>query len=136
MRQSYNAHYHPPIPALEIRLYSSITDRFGEPLLAILDTGSDASLMPLEMLIRIGAEETAPGWLIGITGNRQPVSLFFVDVYIGNVAFPGIRVIGDEKSQDAILGRDILNKLPLFLDGIQQQTMVLDDTVVQRLRSR
>lgn len=66
--------------------------------------------------------------------NQSRFSLW--TLYIGNVAFPGIRVIGDEKSQDAILGRDILNKLPLFLDGIQQQTMVLDDTVVQRLRSR
>ncbi len=71
MKQSYNPQYHPPIPTLEIRLYSSVADAFSEPFLAILDTGSDASLMPLERLIAIGAEETAPGWLIGITGNRQ-----------------------------------------------------------------
>ena len=136
MRQSYNSSYYPPIPALETRLYSSITDEFAGPFLAVLDTGSDATLVPLAPLLTIGAEETAPGWMIGITGDRQPVSLYFVDIYIGNLAFPGIRVIADENSQEIVLGRDVLNKLPLFLDGIQQQTTLLDDAIVRRLRLR
>ncbi len=119
MKQSYLTNYHPPIPALEIRLYSSVTDKFAGPFLAVLDTGSDATLVPLDFLIALGAEETAPGWMVGITGNRQPVALYFVDVHIGSLAFPGIRVIADQNVEEIILGRDVLNKLPLFLDGIQ-----------------
>lgn len=74
--------------------------------------------------------------MIGITGHRQPVSLYFIDVYLGEQAFPGIRVIADKTAQEIILGRDVLNKLPLFLDGPQQETTLLDDTIVKRLRSR
>jgi hypothetical protein len=84
----------------------------------------------------VGAEETAPGWMVGITGHRQPVALYFVDIYIGELAFPGVRVIADKTAQEIILGRDVLNKLPLFLDGPQQQTTLLDDALVKRLRSR
>jgi len=79
MKQSYNTSYYPPIPALEIRLYSSITDEFAGPFLAVLDTGSDATLVPLAPLLTI---------------------------------------------------------LPLLLDGVQQQTSLLDDATLSRLRSR
>ncbi len=136
MKQLYNTNYQPPIPTLDVRLYSSISDKFTGSFPAILDTGSDATLIPLTHLRTIGAEETSPGWMVGITGDRQPVSLYFVDVYLGQLAFPGIRVIGDRTANEIILGRDVLNKLSLFLDGIQQQSSLLDATIVQRLRSR
>ena len=84
----------------------------------------------------IGAEETSPGWMIGITGDRQAVALYFVDVYINNLAYLGIRVIADKKAQEIILGRDVLNKLPLFLDGVQQQTILVAENDVKGLRSR
>lgn len=136
MKLVYNTTYFPPIPVLSIRLYSFITDQFAGPFLSIVDSGSDATLVPLTYLKAIGAEETAPGWMVGITGHRQPVSLYFVDIYLGEQAFSGIRVIADKTAQEIILGRDVLNKLPLFLDGPQQQTTFLDDASVRRLRSR
>jgi hypothetical protein len=135
MRQAYDGSYYPSIPTLDIRLYSSTSDEFGGPFSAIIDTGSDATLIPLDLLLDIGAEETAPGWMIGITGNRQPVSLYFVDVYIGEMAFPGIRVIADLNAEEVILGRDVLNKLPLLLDGLEQQTILLDDAMLKRVRA-
>jgi predicted aspartyl protease len=136
MKQTYNSDYHPPSPALDVRLYSAVTDQFNGPFSAILDTGSDATLVPLSCLRAIGAEETSPGWMIGITGDRQSVALYFVDIYLGQLAFPGIRVIGDKNAQEIILGRDVLNKLSLFLDGPQQQTLLPDAAMVRRLRSR
>lgn len=71
MKQAYDNSYYPPIPTLDVRLYSSIADEFAGPFSAILDTASDATLVPLEFLLTIDAEETAPGWMIGITGDRQ-----------------------------------------------------------------
>jgi predicted aspartyl protease len=136
MNQPYNTDYQPAIPTLDVRLYSSISDQFTETFPAILDTGSDATLVPLSYLRAIGAEETSPGWMIGITGDRQPVSLYFVDVYVGQLAFAGIRVIGDKHAQEIILGRDVLNKLSLFLDGPQQKSSLLDEAIVHRLRSQ
>lgn len=136
MKFAYDASYFPPIPVLSIRLYSPVTDRFVGPFQALVDSGSDATLVPLTHLQAIGAEESAPGWLIGITGHRQPVSLYFVDDYFDKQAFPGIRVMADKTASEVILGRDVLNKLPLFLDGPQQQTALLDDAIVKRLRSR
>jgi hypothetical protein len=107
VKQRYNHQYHPPIPILTVRLYSLVNDTFSPLLKALVDTGSDASLVPLPLLNELGAEETAPGWLVSITGERKPVSLFYVDVYIGDQALSGIRVIGDPDTDEVILGRDV-----------------------------
>lgn len=135
MKLAYRTDYYPPIPALSVRLYSPVTDRHIGPMIAILDTGSDASIVPLRYLYGIGAEETAPGWLITVTGERQAVALYFVDIHLEHEVAPGMRVIADDNGEDVILGRDFLNRFPLLLDGPIGRVTVLDDAVVERLRA-
>jgi len=55
---------------------------------------------------------------------------------VGDVFLPGLYIIGDDTGDEIILGRDVLNKLPLFLDGPEQQTELLDDATLKRLRAR
>jgi hypothetical protein len=105
-------------------------------LAAIIGTDADATIVPVHYLVQIGAEETAPGWLRGITGERVPVGLYFADVCIGELSFPGVRIVGNSSANEVLLGRDVLNKLALLLDGPQQTTDVVDDAALQRLRAR
>ncbi len=135
MRLAYRSDYRPPVPALPVRLYSSVTDRHTEPTLAIVDTGSDASIVPLRYLLAIGAEETAPGWLITVTGSRQAVALYFVDIQLEWEVAPGLRVIADEEGEDIVLGRDFLNRFPLLLDGPIRQVIIPDPATVEQLRA-
>lgn len=135
MKSSYRRDFHPPIPALPIRLYSPITDTFTELALAIVDTGSDATMAPMRYLLAIGAPETAPGWLVTVTGERQAVALYFVDIYLGQEVAPDIRVVADETGDDIILGRDFLNRFALFLDGPLRQLAVPDAATLRRLRT-
>jgi predicted aspartyl protease len=136
MSEPYSRSVQPAMSALHVRLYSSDTDRTTEPLLALVDTGADATIVPVRQLLEIGAEETAPGWLRGITGERMPVALYFIDIRLEHMTIPGVRVVASATEEFALLGRDVLNKLPLFLDGPQQQTEVLDDDTANRLRTR
>ncbi len=136
MSEPYSRRVRPEMPALHVRLYSSDTDRTTEPLLALVDTGADATIVPVRQLLEIGAEETAPGWLRGITGERMPIALYFIDIRLDHMTIPGVRVIASATEEFTLLGRDVLNKLPLFLDGPQQQTEVLDDDTANRLRAR
>ena len=52
------------------------------------------------------------------------------------MTIPGVRVIASATEEFTLLGRDVLNKLPLFLDGPQQQAEVLNDATVNRLRAQ
>jgi len=136
MSEAYSRSARPAMPALHVRLYSSDTERSTESLPALVDTGADATIVPIRQLLEIGAEETAPGWLRGITGERLPVALYFIDIHLDHLAIPGVRVIASVTEEFILLGRDVLNKLPLLLDGPQQQTEVLDDVTANRLRAR
>jgi hypothetical protein len=40
-----------------------------------------------------------------------------VDVRIGEWTLPGITIVGDERSSELIVGRDVLNRLRVLLDG-------------------
>jgi len=92
-------------------------------------------MVPLRYLTAIGAQETTPGWLVTVTGQRQAVALYFVDIYLEQEVAPGMRVIGDETGVDIILGRDFLNRFALFLDGPLQQLTVPDPAALRRLRT-
>ncbi len=61
--------------------------------------------------------------------------VYLADVLIGSERFPGIEIAADETDAEFLLGRNILNKLPLFLDGPQPVTQVLVDPALQRLRT-
>jgi predicted aspartyl protease len=135
MSEAYSRSVRPAMPAFHVQLHSPETERSTESLLALVDTGADATIVPIRQLLEIGAEETAPGWLRGITGERLPVALYFIDIHLDHMTIPGVRVITSATEEFTLLGRDVLNKLPLFLDGPQQQTEILDDVTANRLRA-
>jgi predicted aspartyl protease len=134
MSTPYQTAYRPPFPALTI-LLTSDDGRLG-PFPALLDSGADATLVPTQMLEEAGAVES--GWvtLRSHFGHRQRVQRYLISIQINGILLPGQYVIGDDTGNEIILGRDVLNRLPLFLDGPQQQTDLLDDAIANRLRER
>ena len=57
-------------------------------------------------------------------GERHPVMMYLVDVQIGDLILPGLEVVGDEVSGEIVLGRDILNRLRILLDGPKETVEV------------
>lgn len=103
---------------------------------ALIDTGADISVAPLSLLERIGASEMIETRLITQWGDVHPVTLYLVDMQVGQVHLPGVYVAGDPFAEGVVLGHNVLNKLPLFLDGPAQRTELLDEKAVKRLRRR
>jgi predicted aspartyl protease len=135
MIEPYDQNYRPSAPSLTIRLYSFLQDRYSESFPALIDTGSDGTLLPLHRLAAIGAEESAPAWITGVTGDRRPVATYYIDIALGDVLIPGVRVIAATARNETLLGRDVLNRLSLFLDGPWQSLQIPSDALVNRLRS-
>jgi hypothetical protein len=48
-----------------------------------------------------------------------------VDVRIGNATLPGVYVVGDNVGQGSVLGRNVLNKWLVMLNGPAQQVRVV-----------
>ena len=49
----------------------------------------------------------------------------FVDVQIGEIMLPGVYVVGDDLGNEVVLGRDVINRLRLLLDGPENVTKIL-----------
>lgn len=43
--------------------------------------------------------------------------MFPVDMGVGSLRLPAVEVVGDEQGDEIILGRNVLNRLRLLLDG-------------------
>ena len=43
--------------------------------------------------------------------------LYLVSVHVGSIELSGTYVVGDEHSDEVVIGRNVLNRLRIWLDG-------------------
>jgi len=112
----YSRVYQPSAPVLEIGIRRTSQD-FEVETEALIDTGADATILPIQLLQRINAKYRGSRSMRGIIGISRRVETFQVVVRVGNYFIPGIRAVADKQGNEAILGRDVLNQLRITLDG-------------------
>ena len=135
MNQPYSQFYVPPAAVIEIRLAAPGAAQTVGPFPALIDTGADASLVPKSILLTIGAPSMFEAHLRSPWGELHAVVMHLADIIIGLDRLPAIELAASESDDQFILGRNILNKLPLFLDGPQQVSQLLSEPALQRLRA-
>lgn len=116
---AYDTAYDPAIPICSVTI-STAEDGREVALDAIIDTGADATIIPTRFLRRIGARRVFETGLRSQWGERRSVFLYLVDLTIDETVLPGVYVVGDEIGDEAVLGRNVLNKLVTILDGPKQ----------------
>jgi predicted aspartyl protease len=121
----YDSAYDPPAPVCEITLTVASTGR-RTSIVALIDTGADATLVPVSYLNQLAARRVFEASLRSQWGERRRVYLYLVDLQVASLNLPGVYVVGDEMGDEAVLGRDVLNRLRLLLDGKKQLTQLLE----------
>lgn len=111
----YDGSYDPAFPVVEVAV-SVLREQTAIPLVALLDSGADATSLPLHALREIGALPAESRWLRGVTGERHRVELYEVYLQIGAYG-QYVLVVGDTFGGEAIVGRDLLNHYVVTLDG-------------------
>lgn len=109
--------YSPPMPVMEITLSGLHTGSAVVVLEALVDSGADATMLPISLLRQVRARFHDTRSMRGVTGHRVMVDTYFVTVQIGPNRIAGVEAIAMEESTEAILGRDVLNQLELTLVG-------------------
>jgi hypothetical protein len=125
----YDRQKFPPAPVLEITLSPPCETTRTIPLLALIDTGGDFTLAPLRWLLHIDAPEVRSAYLRGLWSEQRQVTLYLVDLHFDDTVLPGVEVVGlddDEDDQEVVLGRNVLNRLILLLDGPREQVDILE----------
>lgn len=126
MSTPYDSSYTPPIPVLRLRLSAPGGAPHDAPLSAIVDTGSDATLIPNTYLEQIEAIVSGDAVLHGVLGETREVHLYEVDLHIDTLLLPDVLIVGDDYGTEIIIGRNVLNKLILLLDGQHSETDIFE----------
>lgn len=126
LSESYLTTYVPPIPTLTIYISSPATDTWLGPLTAIVDSGADFCIVPLQLLKDIGANAERSAIIASQWDDRISVKIYVVDIRIGTSTLPGVEVAGDPTTNEIILGRNLLNYLDIELNGPQLELRLLN----------
>ena len=113
---SYDETFIPALPVAEVQLYQN-REEAGVTLMALVDSGSDATMIPLRYLKQIKARKGAQKQIRGIAGLSYPVDTYRVSIKVGP-HHTRLTVIADGQNRQMILGRDILNRMIVTLNGL------------------
>lgn len=126
MTYRYSRNYYPPAPVIEVMFVTAAENLRVGPLPALVDSGADGTIVPVNYLNDIHAPSTIEMSIRSQWGERHRVLLYLVDVQIGDLTLPGIEVVGDEISDEVVIGRDVLNRLQVLLDGPRETIKVFE----------
>jgi predicted aspartyl protease len=124
MNRPYSAEFYPPMPIMQVRFGLAESGLYTEEMVGIVDTGADSTIVPLELLDAIEAAIEIQMPVRGQWGATHLVNLYAVEAIVEGLVLPGILVIGDDQGHEVVLGRNVLNRLRLILDGLKLQTEI------------
>ncbi len=127
MATDYSHRYVPPMPVLQIKLSAPESVPTGRTLMAVVDTGADVCLVPRALLALLELSAGEPVLIRGQWGEPLAATRYPVDLHFEHGVIPAVDVVSDPDGREVILGRNVLNKLRLLLDGFNQSTTVLTD---------
>ncbi len=112
-RLAYDDHFEPPAPVAPLRVHSPIGDA-AILLRAMLDTGADCTAIPSEVARRLRLPAIDRVRIADVTGSRRSVTVHAARLDVAGLSvLARVVALGDE----SIVGRDILNRWFLGLDG-------------------
>ena len=120
----YSSAYDPEAPVIPITVYSPKYKKPEVSLTALADYGSDATMIPRDVLKKVRARYIETRRLRGISGLGYPVKTYLVTIRIGPHTIYGIEAVAIEPKSEPLIGRDVLNQLVVTLDGPATTTEV------------
>ena len=113
---NYNSDYHPAMPMVEVSIGLPMTDTAID-VRGIVDSGADATIIPVRHLLEIGARRSRKAIMRGVAGSEALIDLYTVSIRLGPYRQGFVEVVGDISGDETIIGRDILNHLSVVLNG-------------------
>ncbi len=108
----------PALPMVEVAV-SSVGDAADNGMsLALVDSGADATMVPVTILTQVGADKVGRAQMRWGSHDSRAYDVYLVALKVGPFQIRGARVLADEFSDEIILGRNVLNQMIVTLNGL------------------
>jgi predicted aspartyl protease len=116
MMMEYSRDFDPPAPFMNIIITASKDSEPRRSVGALLDTGAEVSVIPLQIVHELELSPYAEMIIEAFDGRRQRVNLYAVTLEVADTCLSSVRAVAYPTSY-AILGRDVLNLFLTILNG-------------------
>jgi predicted aspartyl protease len=117
IRCGYNAQFRPPAPLVHVTIRSPDGTREAVDLPAQLDTGSDRTVIPADVVSALGIGQLDQVTVAGLGGNLLVIPTFLVQLEVRQLSPLMVEVATSPNEPLILLGRDVLNQFKILLDG-------------------
>ncbi len=122
----YDFSFSPAMAVVTVEVTNLERSQTPLQLTAMLDSGSDGTMIPLAHLRTIKARRAGQVIMCSITGARSIVDIYEVALRIGPHSFLYVRVAADKHNELIVLGRDVLNQMRVMLNGLAVTTEIYE----------
>ena len=127
-KASYSNTYFPPAPVFQIKITVPGESPRGSSQTALIDTGADGTFVPTKILEKLELPIIHLTNVRSHLGDRlHRVSVYIVDLILfETIRLPNIEVVSDDWGSNIIIGRNVLNKIEIHLDGPNQIVKIIE----------
>jgi hypothetical protein len=116
-RYRYNRQTFPPAPFVHVSVFCPATGTIAESLPAQVDTAADCTIIPPDLADRlalVAADHIPVG---GLGGQVADAPLYLVEIRVHDLPPVRVEVLAVANEPHVLLGRDVLNRFRVTLDG-------------------
>jgi len=126
--EHYSESYDPPAPVLPLCIAPPGEPVVGGTHLAMVDTGADGTFVPVAILESLDLPVVHLVNVRSHLGDQvHRAAVHKLDlIFFDTLRFPNIDVVSDDWGNTIILGRNVLNKWVLHLDGPQAIAAIIE----------
>lgn len=116
----YDGSRNPPFPVVELTI--SRPDGVGpvESVRLLADSGADQTLLPDGIAQRLGLVPEDTVAVGGFSGSWVYLDEYEAHLSLGGLPAVSVRVLGGSPGFHSVVGRDVLNRFKIILDGPNQ----------------
>ncbi len=116
----------PPAPSVLLNVSRPDGSRSVSNLAAIADTVADVTVLPLAKIAELGLIQFDDEIILAFDGTSQTLPTYYVRLQVRDFPPVELAMVGSDDVLDAVLGRDVLNRYKIILDG-PRQTLEISD---------